>query len=71
MFKPEKAFFCIHPVTTNLQFLQNKTSLFAKVLIEVGIIPQYRESSSQLGHFARSFIIPNSFLRFNGNLMVL
>ena len=50
--------------TTNLQSLQNNTSLSAKDLIEVGIVPQYNESSLQLGQQAKSFIIPNSFFSF-------
>lgn len=50
--------------TTNLQPLQNNTSLSAKDLIEVGIVPQYNESSLQLGQQAKSFIIPNSFFSF-------
>jgi len=55
---------------TNLQFLQNKTSLLTKFLIDVGIFPQYKVLFSQLGHDAKSLFIPNSFFRFMCNLVV-
>lgn len=48
--------------STNLQPLQNKSSLFFRSLILVGIFPQYNESPSQLGQVATSNFIPNSFL---------
>lgn len=62
--KPEKhQFLYSSTVTTNLQLLQNKTSLFASLNV-VRIIHD-AESSLQLPHIVRRLFIPNSFLRFD------
>ena len=49
---------------TNLHRLQNKTSLLIISLMDVGIFPQYSDSSWQLGQRANKCFIPNSSVIF-------